>query len=299
MLTWTASGSVPVPTTVQIRVQRSYPGRIRAGAPEPTRSMSQAEIERNLTHFTEGLRTPRTTPCHTVVWSGIGVATRPDLGPLVDHARAVGLRTVVLHAGIEDLEGLSVAAWQGRIDRLVVPMQPGGALTGALQVLASARAAGLPVSTNTVLTQNALPELAATARALAAARPDDVTFTYPFPVNGDDATNAPPPLRAVAALHDAWTALDAAGVPASVKGLPACFLGPDAHRLRRSQNRWYVDADHQCEKALLFFPDVVAFHKDESCRFCTATDRCDGFFATYLRRPGTPPLRPLEAATGS
>jgi hypothetical protein len=55
-----------------------------------------------------------------------------------------------------------------------------------------------------------------------------------------------------------------------------------------------VDADHQCDEALLFFPDVVAFHKDEVCRFCPGDSACDGFFATYLRRAGFPPLRPLD-----
>jgi hypothetical protein len=55
-----------------------------------------------------------------------------------------------------------------------------------------------------------------------------------------------------------------------------------------------VDADHQLEGALLFFPDVVAFFKGEDCRFCRCDTKCDGFFATYLRRPGFPPLSPLS-----
>ena len=30
---------------------------------------------------------------------------------------------------------------------------------------------------------------------------------------------------------------------------------------RRTTNRYYVDADHQCDEALMFFPDVVRFFK--------------------------------------
>jgi hypothetical protein len=55
-----------------------------------------------------------------------------------------------------------------------------------------------------------------------------------------------------------------------------------------------VDADHQAESALLFFPDVVRFHKADVCRFCSANGNCDGFFATYLRRAGFPALQPIE-----
>jgi hypothetical protein len=87
--------------------------------------------------------------------------------------------------------------------------------------------------------------------------------------------------------------LSDAGVRVAVKGLPACYLGEWKHLAGRTANRWYVDADHQLDRALLFFPDVVAFHKGEACRFCPADGACDGFFATYLRRPGFPPLRPL------
>lgn len=60
-----------------------------------------------------------------------------------------------------------------------------------------------------------------------------------------------------------------------------------------------MDADHQQSKALLFFPDVVAFHKDEACRFCRLDTSCDGFFAAYLRRPGFKPLEPVEQGPAS
>ena len=294
MLAWTSAGAVARPTTVQIRVQRSYPGRIRAGAPVPTRSMSPEELLENVRYFTTGLRTPRTSPCETLVLSGVGVASRPDTPAAIAAGRVEGVGRVILHVGVEDLATLDLRPFAAQVDLLVVPVQPGGDLVAAAQAIRGAAALGLPVSTNTSLTANALPGLAAAARVLAAARPQSLTFTYPFPINGGDASDIPPPPRAVAALRTALQILDAAELPAAVKGLPACYLGADAHRLRRTANRWYVDADHQRDRALLFFPDVVAFAKDEACRFCTADGACDGFFAAYLRRPGFPPLRPLE-----
>jgi hypothetical protein len=121
-----------------------------------------------------------------------------------------------------------------------------------------------------------------------------MTFTYPFPINGNEATTAPSPARVLQALRPALSTLDAAGVEVQIKGLAACHLGDQAHRLGRTHNRYYVDADHQEDQALMFFPDVVRFHKAEACRFCALDASCDGFFSTYLRRAGFPPLKPIE-----
>jgi len=295
MIRWTASGAVPNPTTVQIRVQRSYPGRIRAGAPVPTRSMSADELAENVQYFTVGLRGPRTTPCTGLVLSGVGVARRPDTAAAIELARAEGIERVVLHVGVEDLEALDIHRFADVVDTLVVPVQPdGGTLTTSAKAITEARAAGLQVAANTSLTAKSLDTLPTIARVLASAMPSTMTFTYPFPINGSEAANAPPPSRTLAALRPALDLLDTAGVTTYIKGLPACLLSTDAHRLGKTGNRWYVDADHQREQALMFFPDVVSFYKDEACRFCTADDACDGFFATYLRRPGFPPLRPLD-----
>ena len=296
MIRWTAAGAVPTPTTVQIRVQRSYPGRIRAGAPVPTRSMSRAELLDNLTYFTEGLVGPRTKPCTGLVLSGVGVATRSDIPEAIEHARTLGIAWVVLHVGGEDLDALEPARFTGLVDTLVTPVQPeNGTLVKVCDAIDRARAVGLKVAANTVLTANALPALARAARPLAKAAPDGMTFTYPFPINGNEATSAPNPGRVMSALRPALAVLDRAGVAAQIKGLPACHLGPDAHRLGRTSNRYYVDADHQTDRAMVFFPDVVRFHKDDSCRFCTKNEACDGFFSTYLRRPGFPPLSPFES----
>ncbi len=298
MIRWTAAGAVSTPTTVQVRVQRSYPGRIRAGAPVPTRSMSREELLDNLRFFTEGLEGPRTQPCSGLVLSGVGVATRPDIPEAIERARSLGIAWVVMHVGGEDLDDLAPARFVGLVDTLVTPVQPeNGTLVKVCETIARARSAGLKVAANTVLTANALPSLGRAARPLAKAAPDSMTFTYPFPINGNEATSAPNPGRVMSALRPALAELDRAGVSAQIKGLPACHLGRDAHRLGRTSNRYYVDADHQTTDALVFFPDVVRFHKDDVCRFCTQNEQCDGFFSTYLRRPGFPPLRPVEEVT--
>jgi len=297
VLTWTASGAVQRPTTLQIRVQRAYPGRIRAGAPVPTRSMTPGELIANLDHFTRAMRGPRTTPCTTVVLSGVGVASRADVPELIDRARGAGVDRVILHAGTEDLERFEPERFAGRVDRIVVPVQPGpggGVLQQGRRVIRACHEQGLAVTASTQLSALAIPQLPAVGRVLAAAEPESVVFTYPFPIAGNTASEVPGVRATVQALGRVVPALERAGVRVDLKGLPACYLGDLASRLRRTSNRFYVDADHQCDDALRFFPDVVAFTKTEDCRFCAADSRCDGFFATYLRRSGFPALAPLS-----
>ncbi len=295
MLTWTSAGAVARPDTLQIRLQRAYPGRVRAGAPVPTRSMPTDEVVSNLRHF--AVAGTRGRAVSALVLSGVGAARRDDLGAILAEARRGGVRSVVLHAGVEDVDALERSLLS--VDRVVLPLvsdESGATLAAAARALRRAGEVGVSVAANVVLSPSMLPALPAVARVAAAARRavDAVTFTFPFPVDGSVSAEVPPPARAVAALREVLPVLAEAGVRAAIKGLPACYLGDLRALAGRTANRWYVDADHQLDKALLFFPDVVAFHKGESCRFCAADATCDGFFATYLRRGGVPPLRPLE-----
>lgn len=294
MLAWTGAGAVERPRTLQIRLQRTYPGRVRAGAPVPTRSMPFEEVTANLEFFTKS--GPRVLPVDALVLSGVGAVTRPDLAEICAFAKARGVRRVTLHAGVEDLDALGGV--RPPVELVVIPLQPAEAaatLASAAAALAACAGQGLPVLTNTVLTPSALPMLDAVGRIAARAGVQSQGFTYPFPVDGQAEDLAPAP-RVVAALEPVVDRLRAAGVRVWLKGLPACYLGRMAPLLGRSANRWYVDADHQREHALLFFPDVVAFTKLDACRFCAQNERCDGFFAAYLRRPGFPPLRALDDA---
>lgn len=294
MLRWTAAGAVASPTTVQIRASLAHAGHARAGAPQPTRDLSADELLANLLHFTAGMRTPRTRPCTTLVLSGQGVGARSDLVALLPRARAEGVHRVVLHASAEELTtGLPTTRW-ALVDQLVVPLQPGADLGRLKRAVDTIRAEGGQVATHTLLDAPALDRLPEVVAVLDGPADGPHTFTYPFPTGPRAIAETPPAAVAVAALRAALPLLLARGVPVAVKGLPACYLGPLASTLRRTGNRWYVDADHQLDRALLFFPDVVAFHKGEACRFCAASDACDGFFRAWLDRPGAQPLHPVE-----
>ena len=305
MLAWTGAGAKARPTTLQIRLQRSYPGRVRAGAPVPARSMPTAEVQDNLRYFTAA--GPRVIPVDAVVFTGVGAASRPDLVELCGYARERGVGRVTLHAGVEDLEGLLTRELP--VNLVVLPLQPAeayGAVSAGAEVVQACRERGIPVASNTVLTPAALPMLQAVARVAVQGGVQSHGFTFPFPVDGQ-AEDIPPAPRAVAAGAPAVRLLTEAGVRVWLKGLPGCYLGAAGlsaptsagsaltDLIHRSANRWYVDADHQRERALMFFPDVVAFFKEDTCRFCALDGRCDGFFATFLRRPGFPPLVPVEA----
>ena len=296
MLTWTDAGAVERPRRLQVRVQRAYPGRVRAGAPVPTRSMSTQEILDNLAFFTTGMSGPRSQPCTHLVLSGVGVASRADTPQVLAEAKSLGLESVVLHAGGEDLDRFDPAHLAGSVDVVVVPVQPGpgGAVNLGTRAIAACKAQGIDVVSNTVLSEAALRALVPAARAMARAAPSAATFTYPFPIGGNRSAEVARPAAVLAALGPAVGELERAGVRVAVRGLPACYLGPLARLAGRSANRWYVDADHQQGDAILFFPEVARFHKSDGCRFCALDGECDGFFATYLRRPGFPPLTPTQ-----
>jgi hypothetical protein len=99
---------------------------------------------------------------------------------------------------------------------------------------------------------------------------------------------------ALSTLQRAVPALEALGIGVGIKGLPPCFLGELSRCSWRSSNRWYVDSEHQLDKALLFFPDVVSFTKVENCRFCKLDSRCDGFFGAYISSGRFPRMEPPE-----
>lgn len=256
--------------------------------------MPTAEVLANLVWFADpGTRGRR---CESLVLSGVGVAARPDLGEICAEARARGYARITLHAGVEDLDAIGPRGLP--VDQLVLPLQPseaGATLASGARLLLACRDRGVSVVANTVLAPAVLPMLAAVARVVVAAGVSGYTLTFPFPVDGAPASTVAPAPRVVAALARVVPSLRDAGVAVAIKGLPVCYLGDLGASARRSANRWYVDADHQRDRALLFFPDVVAFHKEDICRFCPADPRCDGFFSTYLRRPGFRPLVPVPS----
>jgi len=202
----------------------------------------------------------------------------------------------VLHAGVEDLESLDVASLGPLVDCLVIPVQPGpggASLQEGTRLIRQCSEHDLTVVANTVLTPRALSSLEAIARTLIRVKPKQAALTYPFPISGTSSSEVARIGAVVRSLSVVVPMLQGQGIEVSIKGLPACYLPKYQEVFRKSANRWYVDADHQKDEAILFYPEVVAFTKAESCRFCAADPACDGFFATYLRREGFPPLNPI------
>ena len=102
MLSFTRAGAVATPTTVQIRLTRRFPGRVAAGAPLPSRSLTFAELEDNLRYFTHGLRGPRTRPCTALVLSGLGLTDFEDLERALALARELGFERITAHTSAKD-----------------------------------------------------------------------------------------------------------------------------------------------------------------------------------------------------
>lgn len=276
MLRWTSAGAVTGPTTVQIRLERTFSDRVRAGAPAPTRSLTDEEIRDNLHYFSVTQRGPRSRPATALVLSG--VRARPGLSELLQFARSSGILRITLHLSAQDVEPCSAVI--PLVDALAITVQ-------RPESVAAISGVATPVSA-ILLLQGDGPSREM-VEALSAARPARVVFTWPYPpIPAGPIDRVLPALRA-AAFH-----LANAGISVGIKGIPLCLLG-DLHGLTaRSQNRWYVDAEHQREGALLFFPDVVRLAKGDVCRFCSLEPRCDGVAEAWMRAGLVPPLRAQE-----
>lgn len=286
VLRFTAAGLVPTPTTVQVRVTRALPGRLAAGAPTPSRDLTDDEVSACLAYFLVDLRGPRTTPCRAVVLSGERLAERHGLAPLLDRARRrQGLQRVTLHLGRGQRPALRRSPLRRHIDDVVVFLHD----EGDLPDIAALSRSGLRLTVVLRLHEAVLARLPALTASLAALGPGRVVFTWPL-------AGEPPPhaARVAATLPGPVATLDAAGVTVDIKGLPPCTLGDLGARTARTRNRWYVDADHRGPDALLFFPDVFRFSKVDTCRFCAADSRCDGAPARWLASGRAGPLRPLD-----
>ena len=283
---WTAAGAVVRPSALQVRVTPGFAERVRVGAPVPARAMSPEEVDANVRHFTEGRRGPRVRPVRQVVLSG--VSDPPlcvALCERVDAWRSLGVKELVVHASAPSVQCGAVGELPGCADRVVLTVsEVSDAQLAALDALALG---GFGVSVAlTAAVRTRLPEL---VRCFAKDPPRSLAWVWPFPAL---ATPAPPP------AHVVVKELIAAGglqVPhARGVHLPPCVLPRGgAQDGWRTRNRYYVDADHQLEAALLFFPDLVQWAKPDSCRFCRADRICDGVASRWLEQGLTGPLEPM------
>ncbi len=283
-LRFTARGAVPLPDALQLRVGAAFESRLVAGAGQPGRSLTVDEVEANVHHFTES--GPRRRAVTRLALSGL--AGDDPLLARIAGLRARGIERVVIHADPGSASACaSVADQVAVVARTAEDLVPLAGL-GGLAVTVPLEAAVLPV----------LGSLLSAVRAL---RPERVVLAWPFPAPG-----ALPPAPAedvVAAIEGCGTLLH--GLPFTLKGLPACVLTPLRRsvpdlgaRTGRTSNRWYVDADHQLDRALLFVPDVVRFAKAESCRFCEVDTRCDGVAEAWWRLGLAGALLPLRHGEG-
>lgn len=238
------------------------------------------EVAANVEHFTVRRDGPRARAVHTLVLSAVTEA-EAGLAEVVRAARRHHIRWVVVHAAA-DAAALLAGPLGREVDRFVAvasassPAPPAGVVVS------------VPLDAATVA---ALPDVVG---ALRGAR--QVVFTWPFPAPG--AQPPPPAAEVLAAVRRVAPALD--GVPWALRGVPPCVWGPElrsrlAPEARRSANRFYVDAEHQLDGALVFFPDVVAWAKPDACRACALDTRCDGVVGAWLDHGLLPPLEPIDA----
>lgn len=283
-LRWTTRGAVSLPETLQIRAAPS-PGVLAAGAPVPSRAMSEEELSANIRWFSRP--GPRGRPVSGLVLSGLPSDPTALVRP-VEEGRSGSIRRVILHADGRALGEILSSVLARLVDQLTVAVRDPRDLPDCETI-------PLPVDALVPLEEAVLPRLPEIAAALVRSRPRRVVFTWPFPGSG-----APPrPVsEVVAALGPALSLLS--GMPFSIKGIPGCaLLGILGERVRehiaRSGNRWYVDSSHQLDGALLFLPDVLTFGKREICRFCVLDERCDGAAEPWLQAGLVPPLVAVRA----
>ena len=272
MLCWTRAGAVPWPTTVQIRLAKNY-GGIKAGAPLPSRQLSITEFSENVHYFRHTLDTPRSKACHSITLSALQQENAERL-----HS----IKTILC-----DLQYTYIRAHIDQNSQHLLPF-----LDFAQHIALSIHHPNDWKSYNIkgvdpkrlrvsiLLNNDTLPHITSLRTQI----PSEIDFTllYPFPLSPKLILSAPP-------IHKVQELISLLPPSIKIAGLPQCL---SLRFGKKTSNRWYVDADHQKNSALLFFPDLLRYYKAESCRFCAQNAFCDGFFVDYLNE--TVQLRPLN-----
>ncbi len=268
MLRFTSAGVVRDPTTLQLRVGRSFPERMSAGAAEPSRGMTDAEILANIHHFTVDRAGPRQQGCDRLVVSAVTVQRLRQLEGVWRQARQAGITHIRAH-----VTGAVEQAAEG-VDELVAVLdtpERGPSLAGADLVLVPARRGRLGVA------EDCLRQvLAAGGRALLA-----------WPLRAEEQPADAPAVRAL------LQRLAADGLVVRVSGGPPCLSGQPPEDCRPVANRWYADADHQRDEALLFHRDLVRWVKVDACRACPLQGRCSGIPSGWVDTPLHAQVRPV------
>ena len=291
-LRFTKSGAVERPQVLQIRVTQRLSRRLSAGAPVPRRGLSRDECEKNLRYFSEGLRGPRSLPCTSLVISGADWHGSAFDSDTIRCARSLGFTQITMHASMDTLHAVSTSDLNGHVDAFGVashgPVCPDA--IGKIHSLISPDGGVPHISVVKSLNDQSLATLEEDVSVLIDAGVNRIVLTWPL-VSQD-----PPPhaQHALSFIAGAVALCDEAGVPVGLKGFPLCVLGKYSNRAWRSKNRYYVDAEHQGEDALLFFPDVIQLQKLDRCRQCIVSHQCDGVPPRWLELGITGPIEPME-----
>ena len=268
MISWTASGLVRTPNTVQIRCNSDTPKELKAGAPQPSRALSIQELRDNLEYFRFGLDTPRTIPCTSLTLSGLN----GDDWQRLETVQLFPFQYITLHANPESINWTELEQYKDSFQRLSIPLN---CQTHELNIPEWA----ISKTTIVISLEEGLDTwLPMTIEKSNREGWNPFVFLYPFPLNRQSSPLSPQ--QAIEILEQ--LAQNCTKTPI-IKGLPYCLAKTKYNLFAKTSNRWYVDAQHQKEKALLFFPDVSCYYKDDQCRSCRHNEECDGFFLEYLK----------------
>lgn len=284
MIRWTSSGVVGYPKAVQIRLTKNYPSRIAGKAPQPSRELSPSELLNNIEYFTTGLKTPRTRPCNRLILSGIQEHQRSSIEQVIFSLVKYEMAQLVLHIPPNELKFFIEIENTTQSDLKYVC-----SIKTLNDLIKTAPLASTETTLSIMLNTEVLSNWDTCIEQLRMSSLDTVVFHYPYP-----GANEKPEYDLsllISKLELVKKAFENSPLKIFCKGLPICYLHPLDFSYQQTQNRWYVDADHQKEEALLFLPDVIQYHKADSCRFCSFDSKCDGFFLSHLKTGQFPHLR--------
>lgn len=277
MIHWTTAGVVSTPMTVQIRVSFRSAQSFKVGANTSEHTISPLDFHRNLQYFRVGLDTPRSTPCHSLTLSGLPDDPSEYLSILRQVAQ---FQYCTVHLPATNIPWEILKDSRDLLNRLVLPLTPisENSIPNWAQPITQCVL---------VLTQENLCDRTWIHRQLSNSvlRSMRFTLSYPAPLSQQQ---PPTPTQLQHLLHEWEKLLTEREHPLLIRGIPPCLLQDTPISLTqissRTSNRWYVDAEHQCESARLFFPELLQFHKDDQCRFCRFSTHCDGFYLDYLEK---------------
>jgi len=279
-----------MPEMLQIRINKQFSGKIAAGAPEPSRTLTAEEVRSEMHHFTVARRGPRTKPCHTLLLSGFPLED-DELGSAISDRQRYEWRRMTLHLESGQRHALQKSRCFAAIDTVSLRIRSEEDLAD----LSALRRAGKPVTAVILLDDDGLSSLERWTSSLLQNPTVRLVLSWPFP---SESGRLPPPAEQVLPrIRPMVNRLTTSGVQVGIKGLPACVLGEFHPLVWKSANRWYVDADHRGDGALLFFPGVVRFLHPDECRFCAVNHRCDGVVEAWCRSGRAGVLRAIESDT--